>query len=53
MTTRYIDFAYKKYVVDSGVNAYLKDAGQLMIDAATSIEKELEAKRREFSYFND
>ena len=52
MTSRYIDFAYKKYVVDSGVNAYLKDAGQLMIDAATSIEKELEAKRREFEYFS-
>ena len=34
------------------MNAYLKDAGQLMIDAATSIETELEAKRREFEYFS-
>lgn len=48
MTSRYIDFAYKKYAVDTGVSAYLQDSGQLMIDAANSINAELAAKLKEF-----
>lgn len=48
MTSRYLDFAFKRVVVNSDTNSYLKDSGQIMIDTAGSINAELTAKLKEF-----
>lgn len=50
MTSRYLDFAFKKFVIEKSSLETMLDPGQIMIDMTKLINKEMVDKQKEFGF---